>query len=306
MRAAISGLLVAGLIVGCGTRVEPTLGTPPPSPTNSQTSTQSGSPAATATPAPTASAAASPTASAAPTVSSSPSVVPSASPSAAPSTSPAAGLPQGSDPVTIDPANFTTVIDNPWWPMAVGSEWTYTETDAEGTVSKVRVTVTPDTKVIMGVTTVVVHDVLTEDGNTVEDTFDWYAQDLAGNIWYFGEDTKEFTDGGVDTAGSWEAGVDGALPGVIVPADPQPGLTYREEYLAGEAEDQAMVLSIDEQAEVAAGSFTGLLMTKNYTPVEPDVLEYKWYAQGVGQVLAITVSGGSDREELDKYTPATP
>jgi len=189
--------------------------------------------------------------------------------------------------------------------MAVGSKWNYTETDAEGTVSKVEVTVTADTKVIMGVTTVVVHDILTEDGNTVEDTFDWYAQDLAGNIWYFGEDTKEFTDGGVDTTGSWEAGVDGALPGVIVPADPQPGLTYREEYLAGEAEDQATVLSIDEQVEVPAGSYTGLLMTKNFTPVEPDILEYKWYAQGVGQVLAMTVSGGSDREELDKYTPGT-
>lgn len=208
--------------------------------------------------------------------------------------------------MTIDPANFTTVIDNPWWPMMVGSEWRYTETDAEGTVSKVVVTVTTDTKVIMGVTTVVVHDVLTEDGNTVEDTFDWYAQDLDGNIWYFGEDTKEFTDGGVDTTGSWEGGVDGALPGVIVPAEPQPGLTYREEYLAGEAEDQAMVLSIDEQVEVAAGSYTGLLMTKNFTPVEPDVLEYKWYAQGVGQVLAITVSGGSDREELDKYSAGSP
>jgi hypothetical protein len=208
--------------------------------------------------------------------------------------------------VTIVPANFTTVIDNPWWPMAVGSKWSYTETDAEGTVAKVEVTVTADTKEIMGVTTVVVHDVLTEDGTTVEDTFDWYAQDLDGNIWYFGEDTKEFTDNGVDTAGSWEAGVDGALPGVIVPAAPAVGMTYRQEYLAGEAEDQATVLSLDEQAQVPAGDYQGLLLTKEFTPVEPDVLEYKWYAQGVGQVLAITVSGGSDREELDKYTPATP
>jgi hypothetical protein len=314
MRAGISAFLAVGLVVGCGTRVEPTIGTPPPSPTTSSTSTPSGSPAATATSAPSAGATASASASAVPSVSAVPSAsaspsaaaTASASPSAPPSSSPAASLPRGSDPVTIDPANFTTLIDNSWWPMAVGSEWRYTETDAEGTVSKVVVTVTPDTKVIMGVTTVVVHDVLSEDGNTVEDTFDWYAQDLAGNIWYFGEDTKEFTDSGVDTAGSWEAGVDGALPGVIVPADPQPGLTYREEYLAGEAEDQAMVLSIDEQAEVAAGSYTGLLMTKNFTPVEPDVLEYKWYAQDVGQVLAITVSGGSDREELDKYTAGTP
>jgi hypothetical protein len=208
--------------------------------------------------------------------------------------------------VAIDPANFTNVIDNPWWPMTLGSEWTYTETDAEGTAAKVKVTVTSDTKLIMGVTTVVVHDVLTEGGNTVEDTFDWYAQDLDGNLWYFGEDTKEFTDGGVDTSGSWEAGVDGALPGVILPAAPKVGQTYRQEYLAGEAEDQATVLSLDEQAQVPAGGYQDLLLTKEFTPVEPDVLEYKWYAQGVGQVLAITVSGGSDREELDKYTPGAP
>ena len=208
--------------------------------------------------------------------------------------------------MTLNPADFTTVIDNQYWPMAPGSVWTYRETDAEGTVSKVVVTVTSDTKEILGITTVVVHDVLTEDDQVVEDTFDWYAQDRDGNIWYFGEDTKEFTDAGVDTTGSWEAGVDSAQPGVIVPAHPEPGLTYREEYLAGEAEDQARVLSVDEQVEVEAGSYTGLLMTKNYTPVELDVLEYKWYAQGVGQVLAVTVSGGSDREELITYEPATP
>ena len=185
-------------------------------------------------------------------------------------------MPQGSDPVTIDPANFTTVIDNQYWPMKPGSVWTYRETDAEGKVATVVVTVTSDTKQILGVETVVVHDVLTEDGQVREDTFDWYAQDLDGNIWYFGEDTKEFTDNGVDTAGSWEAGVDGALPGVIVPADPVPGLAYRQEYLAGEAEDRAIVLSVDEWVEVAAGLYQDVLLTKEFTPVEPDVLEYKW------------------------------
>jgi hypothetical protein len=292
MRALIVVLIAVALVaVGCGTRVEPSFGTPQPSPSPATSPT----PTTTSTLAPTATAVVSARPSAAPTA--------SASPSAAPTSSPAAGLPQGSDPFTIDPANFTNVIDNPWWPMAPGSVWTYDETDAEGTVSKVVVTVTPDTKQILGVTTVVVHDVLSEDGKIVEDTFDWYAQDRDGNIWYFGEDTKEFTNSGVDTSGSWEAGVDNALPGVVVPAAPQPGLTYREEYLAGEAEDQARVLSIDEQVDVAAGSYTALLMTKNYTPLEPDVLEYKWYARGVGQVLAITVAGGSEREELTKFVP---
>ena len=218
MRGAISTLVVVGLMVGCGTRVQPTVGTPPPSPT----ATASAGSSASASPPPTASA--TPAASAATTSSPSPTAAPtpSASPPASPTSSPAAGLPQDGDPVTIEPANFTNVIDNPWWPMTVGSVWNYTETDAEGTVSKVEVTVTPDTKLIMGVATVVVHDVLKEDGQVVEDTFDWYAQDLDGNIWYFGEDTKEFADGAVDTTGSWEAGVDGALPGVIIPAAPGP------------------------------------------------------------------------------------
>lgn len=304
MRALIVlSIAVSVAVLGCGTSTNPTAS--PTAPVVCCAPTRPASPTArpTGTAATSPTAAASPTAvsSATPAESGSPAVTPSAGPS--PTGLPAAHLPQGSEPVTIDPANFTNVIDNPWWPMTPGSVWTYRETDAEGTVSKVVVTVTSDTKEILGVTTVVVHDVLTEDGTVVEDTFDWYAQDLDGNIWYFGEDTKEFTDAGVDTTGSWEAGVDGAFPGVIVPAAPQPGLTYREEYLAGEAEDQATVLSIDEQVEVAAGSYTGLLMTKNYTPVEPDILEYKWYAQDVGQVLALTVSGGSDREELTKFTP---
>jgi hypothetical protein len=98
--------------------------------------------------------------------------------------------------VTLDPARFAGVaIDNPFWPMAVGSRWTYRETDAEGTVQDVVVTVTDKTKQILGITATVVHDQLREDGEVVEDTFDWYAQDVDGNLWYMGEDTKEFENG---------------------------------------------------------------------------------------------------------------
>ena len=148
------------------------------------------------------------------------------------------------------PAEFTTEIDNPYWPMAPGSRWVYRETDGEGGEQRVEVTVTEDTRTIIGIEARVVHDVVTEDGELVEDTYDWYAQDADGNIWYLGEDTKEYENGKVTTtAGSWEAGVDGAQPGVIVPADPQPGLTYRQEYLAGEAEDAATVLSLDEMVD---------------------------------------------------------
>jgi hypothetical protein len=160
-----------------------------------------------------------------------------------------------------------------------------------------------ETREVMGIETRVVHDVVTEDGGLVEDTYDWYAQDEDGNVWYFGEETQEFEDGKPSTtAGSWEAGVDGAQPGILVPAESEVGMTYQQEYYEGEAEDAAEVLSLEEKVEVPFGSFDGVLMTKEYTPLEPDVLEHKFYAHGVGVVLALAISGGSDREELLEHT----
>lgn len=189
----------------------------------------------------------------------------------------------------LDPAQFTTQIDNPYWPMAPGSRWVYRETAADGTQQHIEVTVTNQTKLIMGIKARVVHDIATEDGQVVEDTFDWYAQDAGGNIWYLGEDTKEFANGKVkSTEGSWQAGVKGAQPGVVVPAAPVPGLAYRQEYLKGEAEDNAAVLSVAQKAAVPFGSFTALLMTKETTPLEPGVVEQKFYARGVGEVLGCT------------------
>ena len=212
-------------------------------------------------------------------------------------------LPQGSDPVELEPAEFTSEIDNPWMPFAVGARWVYRETDGEGGEQKVEVTVLDETREIMGIEARVVHDVVTENGELVEDTFDWYAQDADGNVWYLGEETKEFENGKVaTTAGSWEAGVDGAQPGILVPAEPEDGMTYRQEYYAGEAEDAAEVLSLDEKVEVPFGSYENVLMTKEFTPLQPDVLEHKFYARGVGMVLALAISGGSDREELVELT----
>ena len=161
------------------------------------------------------------------------------------SDSQAGNLPQGNEPVNLDPENFTTKIDNLYWPMVPGTRWTYRETDQEGAELQVVVTVTEETKQIAnGITARVVRDTVTEDGKLVEDTFDWYAQDEQGNIWYMGEDTAEFENGKIKTkSGSFEAGVDGALPGIIMPGDPQPGMQYRQEYYKGEAEDNGEILS---------------------------------------------------------------
>ena len=208
-------------------------------------------------------------------------------------------LPRGSEPVVLDPAEFTTEIDNPYWPMAPGSRWVYRETEAEGSESRVVVTVTGRIKTIIGIEARVVHDVVTDEDGVVEDTLDWYAQDDDGNVWYLGEETKELEKGKVvSTEGSWEAGVDGAQPGIIVPADPEPGLAYRQEYLKGEAEDAAEVLAVDAAVRVPFGSFEEVLQTRDYTPLDPTLVEQKFYARGIGPVRAVTVSGGSDREVL--------
>jgi hypothetical protein len=211
-------------------------------------------------------------------------------------------LPQGSEPFAVDPADFTTRIDNPYWPMRPGSRWVYRETDAEGSVSRVVVTVLEKTKTIMGIEARIVHDRVTEKGEIKEDTYDWYAQDSEGNLWYLGEDTTEYENGKPKSKeGSWEAGFRGALPGVILPAHPTVGLTYREEYYKGHAEDGAQILFRDALVRVPYGRFEHGLQTRNFSGIEPDVIEEKIYARGVGIVLEITVSGGSDRTELVSY-----
>jgi hypothetical protein len=194
-------------------------------------------------------------------------------------------------------------IDNPYLPLAPGSRWVYRETAADGSKQRVVVKVTHRTRLIAnGVTARVVRDTATENGKVIEDTFDWYAQDGRGNVWYLGEDTKEYENGKVvSTKGSWEAGVDGATAGIVMPARPRVGMSYRQEYYKGHAEDRAKILSLGEQAEVPFGHFDRVLLTKEWNPLEPKVLEYKLYARGVGPVLALTISGGSDREELVRF-----
>jgi hypothetical protein len=216
----------------------------------------------------------------------------------------AGGLPRGSAPVELDPAKFTTHIDNRYWPMAPGTRWTSREIDEEGRTLKVVVTASSVTKRIAnGITARVVRDTVSRGGEIVEDTLDWYAQDDEGNVWYLGEQTAEYENRKVTSrAGSWEAGVDGALPGIAVPGRPRDGLRYRQEYYRGEAEDNGEVLSVGEQAQVPAGHFRDVLLTKDTNALEPRVLEYKLYAPGVGPVLALGVSGSGGREELVEFS----
>jgi hypothetical protein len=217
------------------------------------------------------------------------------------------GLPQGSEPVKLDPADFTLQIDNPYWPMRPGSRWVYRETDTTGTKQKVVVTVTRRTKTVAnGVKARVVRDIATESGKPVEITDDWYAQDKAGNVWYLGEDVRNYRNGKLaDREGSFEAGVDGAQAGVVMPANPRPGLAYRQEYYKGKAEDKGEIVALgDDRVEVPAGFFAkDVLMTRDLAPTEPKTEELKFYARGVGQVLAVHTDGDGERGELVRYTP---
>jgi len=188
-------------------------------------------------------------------------------------------------------------ITNPYWPMKPGTRWVY----KEGSTQKVVVTVLPRTETILGAKTRVVHDVVSKNGRVIEDTYDWYAQDRKGNVWYMGEATKEYSGGQVNTEGSWRAGVNGAEPGIIVPAHPKIGASYCQEYLKGHAEDNARNLSLDEQVTVPQGHYDHVFMTRETTPLEPKVLEYKFYARGVGPVLSVSASPDLQFEKLLQF-----
>jgi hypothetical protein len=197
----------------------------------------------------------------------------------------------------IDPATFSTKIDNALLPFKPGTVFAFTSS----TGNLIEQDVTYDTKVIAGVTAIVVHDFeKTATGELVEDTYDYYAQDQAGNVWYFGEDTKAYSGTLVSTAGTWAAGVNCARPGIVMPGSPKVGDTYRQEYLPGEAEDEAEIVSLTETVKVSYGTFTGCLKTKEHTALAPGDLEEKYYCPGIGFMLATDVGtiDAGNREEL--------
>jgi hypothetical protein len=196
------------------------------------------------------------------------------------------------------PADFSTKIDNPYMPLPVGAHWVYR-------VGKLRddVTVTQQTKHIAnGVEARVVRDEVTLKGAPTEITDDYYAQDDKGNVWYLGEATAEYRKGRpASTEGSFEAGVDGARAGIIMPAHPKVGMRYEQEFYKGHAEDRGEVVSRNEHVRAPKGRYRHTLMTLETSPIEPDVLEAKFYARGIGEVLAVDLSGGTDREELVSF-----
>jgi hypothetical protein len=221
------------------------------------------------------------------------------SPDPAPQTS-TARTPADFDPATpyepdVSADELTALVDNPLFPAPVGATWVYQAETEDGT-ERIEVSVLSETKNVWGATARVVRDTVTVDGELAEDTWDWYAEDGEGNVWYLGEDTAEYEDGEeVCRCGAWESGVDGALPGVVMLAAPEIGDSYRQEYLAGEAEDYAEVVSLSETVTVPAGTFEGCLKTHDQSAIEPGLDEFKYYCPGVGNVL---VEEGDVRVEL--------
>ena len=197
----------------------------------------------------------------------------------------------------IVPSQFTSNVTNSYWPLKPGTKWVYTGTK-DGAPQQVDVTVTRQSKTVLGVRCVVVSDIVTSNQTLVEKTTDWYAQDRRGNIWYFGEDTKEYANGVVtSTHGTWEAGVDNAKPGIVVQGTPRPGGFYRQEYRPGQAEDKARVITVTGVGTVPAGRYSNVLLTKDIDPLNPDKVEHKWYAPGVGPIQVIRI-GSAHHEQI--------
>jgi hypothetical protein len=206
---------------------------------------------------------------------------------------------------SISPSNFVAVVDNRYLPFKPGTAYhfrgirgTTPQTDDE--------VVTHQTKRILGIRCTVVRDTVSEHGRPIERTFDWYAQDKQGNVWYMGEDSFELRHGRfVKASDSWESGVDGAQPGIIMPADPKPGDAYRQEYYPpGEALDQARVVALDGRARVPYGAFSGTLVTSEFSPLEPQT-ERKDYARGVGEVEEQVVKGHHEQFVLVSVTKSS-
>ena len=195
----------------------------------------------------------------------------------------------------IDPANFVVGVDNQYFPLVPGRTLVYRSETKDG-LEEVQFEVTRRQKTILNVTTMVVIESETLDGETVEVSENWFAQDREGNVWYFGEFSQSYENGRpVSTEGSWEAGVNGARPGIIMLADPSGGGAYFQEHAVGVAEDMASVIGVGRTVTTPLSTYTNVLATKEWNALQSGSIEHKYYAPGVGLILA---EGGSERSEL--------
>jgi hypothetical protein len=195
-------------------------------------------------------------------------------------------------PARVSPSDFSATVDNRYYPLRPGTTYRYRGAkDGKPTVDVYAVS--HETMSIENVPCIAVKDNLYEAGKLEEQTTDWYTQDSSGNVWYFGEATRELNAQGqtTSTEGSWQAGMDGAEPGIFMPADPQPGQSYRQEYYRGHAEDQFKVLDLSSVVSVPAGSYRTALLTEETTPLEPGVVDHKYYVRGIGNVKELTARG---------------
>jgi hypothetical protein len=209
---------------------------------------------------------------------------------------------QGHYAPAIDPKNFVSAIDNRWWPLEPGTGFHYK--GVKGTAAQTDdEVVTHETKRIIGIDAVAVRDTVSEHGRPIERTLDYYAQDKQGNVWYMGEDSFELQHGRfVKASDSWLSGVNGAKPGIIMPADPKEGDRYRQEYYPpGQALDEAHVLGERGPFTVPYGTFKKALVTSEFSPLEPQT-EEKVYVAGVGEIEEHVVKGGHEGFRLVHIT----
>ena len=210
------------------------------------------------------------------------------------------GFPVQAQTIAFDKSNFhdPLKIDNKYFPLKPGTIMIYNGTDEDGKSLRDVFIVTNETKDIAGISTRVVNDSVFTEGKLSEPTDDWYAQDDDGNVWYMGEYTTDLTNKKNLHEGSWEAGVKGARAGIIMLADPKVGQTYEQEFAKGEAEDSGTVLSLNENVSVPYGSFSNVVKTKDFSTLEPDIVENKYYAQNIGEIKELIVKGGSEEMTL--------
>ncbi len=208
--------------------------------------------------------------------------------------------------VTLTAADFVSVVDNQYFPLTPGTKWVYQATLKDGTIERNELEVLQEVRNVMGVQATIVHDVVLVESQLVEETYDWYAQDKDGNVWYLGEDVDNYENGVIaNHEGSWEWGVNGALPGVIMWADPSAHLNeeYYQEFYAGEAEDKGQVLSVTEKVTIPFGSYENVVKTYDFSTADPDLKENKFYAAEIGNIREIDLATGEE-VVLIEFSPA--